>query len=143
MSEKRDRRYWLKDTPLTRRLAAAEQERRRRKRVVKNLAPIEQAEMVDAGKGLDALPRVDELTQRSLETLRSVAADAAAPAAARTAAARTLAEIAGLVGRRKTEQPQGDGRPTAELSLDELDKEIAALQALGGLATRPKRRSPG
>lgn len=61
-----------------------------------------------------------------LQTLRGVCLDDDAPAAARAQAARSLAEIVGLLGRLQA-SPLEAGRSMTELSAAELDAEIARL----------------
>lgn len=62
------------------------------------------------------------------EALRSVLRDDAAPAAARAAAARTMLEVNGALGRNAA--PVIDpGKPTSELSRDDLEAELRALSA--------------
>lgn len=62
-----------------------------------------------------------------IETLRGICNNDAAPAAAKAQAARTLAEIAGLIGKH-AEPLRDDDTPGAELSETELDKQIADLK---------------
>lgn len=62
-----------------------------------------------------------------VETLKSVCEDLNAPAAARAQAARTLAEVSGLLG--KYQAPPTDEETHSELLTEsELDASIAALQ---------------
>ena len=62
-----------------------------------------------------------------IETLKNVCQDVGAPAAAKAQAARTLAEISGLLGKYQStpveEETQGE-----TLSESDLDKEINALR---------------
>jgi hypothetical protein len=69
----------------------------------------------------------DELKVIALETLQAVAGDAGAPAAARAAAARTLLEMLGYIGRLQDKNSQND-KDLQELSRGELDSEIDRLQ---------------
>lgn len=66
-----------------------------------------------------------------IDTLLCVCMDVSAPAAARAQAARTLAEIEGLLGKYQA-PPTGDEIQGERLSEDELDAEIAALKARSG-----------
>jgi len=70
---------------------------------------------------------VDDL-ELAKQALRDVLQDGAAPAAARAAAARTMLELNGALGRHAapTIHP---GKPTSELSRDELEAELEALSA--------------
>jgi hypothetical protein len=70
--------------------------------------------------------KVNEALSTSLrvevkEALRAVLLDRSAPAAARTSAARTLMELF------DDERDRGSGRRASEMTLDELDEEIARL----------------
>lgn len=58
-------------------------------------------------------------------TLREIMADPASPAAARAQAARTLAEMTGLLGRHAA-PPAEKGKPLAEMTLAELEAELRA-----------------
>ncbi len=61
-----------------------------------------------------------------IETLKNVCLDKSAPAAAKAQAARTLAEIEGLLG--KYQAPPTDDETAGELlSESEIDAEIARL----------------
>lgn len=60
------------------------------------------------------------------EALRAVLRDGAAPAAARAAAARTMLELNGALGRNAA-PPIDVGKPTSELSRAELEAELATL----------------
>jgi hypothetical protein len=70
------------------------------------------------------MPTIDEIRRQATQTLMDVAADAAAPPAARAAASRTLLESLGDIGRL---QAVGDRakKPMTQMSLAELDEEIA------------------
>lgn len=63
-----------------------------------------------------------------LEVLRSVMADPDAPAAARTQAARTLAEVKGMVGRHAA-PPDLDTKPSSIMSRAELEAELRQLRS--------------
>lgn len=62
------------------------------------------------------------------KALREVMRDAGAPAAARAAAARTMLELNGALGRNAA-APIDTSRPTSELSRDDLLAELAGLDA--------------
>lgn len=62
------------------------------------------------------------------ETLRGIMRDNDAPAAARAQAARTLAELAGVLGRH-AKPPAPAGKPIAEMSRAEIEAELTAMQA--------------
>lgn len=86
----------------------------------------------------------EALKRVAIDTLTAVANDAQAPAAARAAAARTLLELIGAIGRLQVPE-SGSETPVAELSAIELEAEIARLGALiGGAGAGPerKRRAP-
>jgi hypothetical protein len=70
----------------------------------------------------------DNVQDIVLSTLRAVCADANAPAAAKAQAARTLAEIAGLVGRHAAPPDQGERRPSGTMSRAEIQAELARLR---------------
>jgi hypothetical protein len=78
---------------------------------------------------MEVTDRKETLPDEAVAALRSIAASDRAPAAARATAARSLAEIAGLIGRAKA-IPSTDQRLTAELTLEEIDREIEATRAL-------------
>jgi hypothetical protein len=59
--------------------------------------------------------------------LREVALDKAAPAAARGAAARSLAEIAGLLGRNAEGAQDIESKSLSEMNASEIDAEIRRL----------------
>lgn len=59
------------------------------------------------------------------EVLRAVARDKTAPAASRTAAARTLAEMAGALGRHSAPPQDKHLRPLGEMTREELLAELA------------------
>ncbi len=73
-------------------------------------APDQGAELTD-----DALAR---------QALRAILADALAPAAARQAAARTILELTGALGRNAL-PPRDPNRPLTELTLADLEAELA------------------
>ena len=82
--------------------------------------------------------RVGNLAQDCLETPRYVVADQLrdllarddTPAAARVNAARTLAEIEGLIGRHQTAPEKGTTAPLSSLSRDQLQDELNRLRTL-------------
>jgi hypothetical protein len=71
-------------------------------------------------------PAPDQDIDLIKQTLRAIMLDTNAPAAAKAQAARTMAEIAGALG--KHSKPGGivSGRPLAELTREELEAELAA-----------------
>ena len=76
----------------------------------------------------DPDPDVSDL-ELARRALRSVLQDPQAPAAAKAGAARTLAEMAGALGRNS--KPVADtSKPVGELSRDELERELKALSGL-------------
>jgi hypothetical protein len=77
------------------------------------------------------------LKQIAIETLQGVCEDLLAPAAARAAAARTLLELLGEIGRLQVEKRSGTESPLGELSAVDLDREIARLAALAA----PQRKA--
>jgi hypothetical protein len=78
-----------------------------------------------------------DLKALSIEVLVGVAQDSTAPAAARAAAARTLLELLGEIGRLQVEKRSGTESPLGELSAADLDREIARLAALAA----PQRKA--
>lgn len=70
------------------------------------------------------IPTKDALRRIATQALTDVAADANAPPAARAAAARTLLESIGDIGRLQ-EMARKAEKPLSELSVAELDAEIA------------------
>jgi hypothetical protein len=70
------------------------------------------------------VPPKDEVRRIATLALIAVAGDTKAPSAARAAAARTLLESLGDIGRLQ-EIARAAERPLNELSLQELDAEIA------------------
>lgn len=72
-------------------------------------------------------PTKEDLRREAVAALRAVAKDKAAPAAARAAAARTLLESIGDIGRLQELARAGE-KPLTELSPGEIDQEIARLQ---------------
>jgi hypothetical protein len=77
-----------------------------------------------------AVPPKDELRRIATLALIAVASDPGAPSAARAAAARTLLESLGDIGRLQ-EIARAAERPLNELSLQELDEEIAKARVPG------------
>ena len=69
-----------------------------------------------------------DLEAIALAALRDVASDRKAPAAARAAAARTLLETAGRIGRLQA-PGSGTERPLNEMSASEIASEISRLRA--------------
>lgn len=79
------------------------------------------------GKPADTLED-DRLLVRA--TLREVMSSDA-PAAAKAQAARTLAELTGLLGRHQDKPDSQDSRALSALSQDELRAELRRLKGLG------------
>lgn len=82
------------------------------------------------------------LRLEAIKTLRAVCADGDASGAARAAAARTLLEVVGAIGRLAT--PQRSERRLSEMTPAELDEAIAALEAARDskvVPLRPKKPS--
>ncbi len=77
---------------------------------------------------------LSELTNKDLAiaVLREVAADRAAPAQSRQAAARSIAEIVGLLGKNAVEASDSETKSLSELSVQELDAEIRRLGSRSG-----------
>jgi hypothetical protein len=73
-------------------------------------------------------PAPESMADEAVSSLRAVASNPLAPAAARAGAARTLAEVAGLIGRNS--RTDNGPKATAEMSIGELDAAIAATEAL-------------
>lgn len=70
----------------------------------------------------------DQDLELAKQALRDVLSDGAAPAAARAAAARTMLELNGALGRNAA--PLVDpSKPTVEMSRADLEAELAALNA--------------
>jgi hypothetical protein len=72
----------------------------------------------------------DELRQIAINALVAVADDDEAPAAARAAAARTMLESLGDIGRLQEVARQAE-KPLTEMTPRELDEEIARLRPKG------------
>lgn len=72
------------------------------------------------------IPTKDVIRAVSVKTLLDVSKDVKAPAAARAAAARTLLESLGDIGRLQNRQRQTD-KPLSELTSGELDEELRRL----------------
>jgi hypothetical protein len=89
------------------------------------------------GNGKASWVSESDLKALSIEVLQEVARDRAAPAAARAAAARTLLELLGEIGRLQVEKRSGTESPLGELSAADLDREIARLAALAA----PQRKA--
>ena len=69
----------------------------------------------------------DTLKAEAIAALRSVAADSASPAAARAAAARTMLETIGAIGRLQDLTKLDDRREPVEMSPEEIASEIDRL----------------
>lgn len=83
----------------------------------------------------------DDLKAIAIATLKAVANDEKAPAAARAAAARTLLEMIGAIGRLQVPE-SGSETSLAEMSASDLDAEIDRLRTLaGGAPRRASRRA--
>jgi len=65
------------------------------------------------------------LDKSCVSALQLIVCDATAPAAARVAAARTLLEMSGRIGKHQPKPAAGSLRP-GEMSLSEIDAELAA-----------------
>lgn len=78
-----------------------------------------------------------DLKALSIEVLCGVARDETAPAAARAAAARTILELLGEIGRLQVEKRAGSESPLGEMSVADLDREIARLASLAA----PRRKA--
>jgi hypothetical protein len=72
--------------------------------------------------------RDDDDLDLAKEALRQVLRDSTAPAAARAAAARTMLEVNGLLGRNAA-TPIDPGKGTSEMTRDDMLAELAALNA--------------
>jgi hypothetical protein len=68
------------------------------------------------------------LRQAVLDVLQEVAGDRTAPPAARVQAARTLAEMAGLIGRVQSSGLDVSSASETELGPDELDRELERVR---------------
>jgi hypothetical protein len=73
----------------------------------------------------------DGLKDIAIATLKAVANDGSAPAAARAAAARTLLEMLGEIGRLQVPQ-SGSETALVEMTASEIDAEISRLRTLAG-----------
>ena len=71
------------------------------------------------------------LEELALDALRAVAGDSTAPAAARAAAARTLLEACGKLGRNQEIISDTKDKDLSTMSLSDLDKEIKRLESMG------------
>ena len=67
------------------------------------------------------------LKDLAVETLRQVCLDKGAPAQSRAAAARSIAEIVGLLGKNSEAISDNSSKDLSQLSAAELDKEIARI----------------
>jgi len=72
------------------------------------------------------LPTKDVIRSVATKTLLEVSKDQKAPSAARAAAARTLLESLGDIGRLQNRQRASD-KPLSEMTSTEIDEEIARL----------------
>lgn len=70
----------------------------------------------------------DTLRSEARSALRSVMNDGNAPAAARAAAARTILESLGDIGRLQDAARLGSVKGLTEMTADEIDQEIARLR---------------
>lgn len=66
-----------------------------------------------------------------LDTCRDIARDTNAPPAARVQAARTLAEMAGLLGKTQAGAIDMGETRAAEMSPEDIDRELARLSGTG------------
>lgn len=73
--------------------------------------------------------------QAVIQTCQSIALDPSAPAAARVQAARTLAEMAGLLGKIQSAALDTGETREAEMSPEDIDREILRLS---GTSSRAK-----
>jgi hypothetical protein len=71
----------------------------------------------------------DALRRAALETLKGVAEDVDAPAAARASAARTMLEAIGAIGRMQDTRRLDEDRSVTEMSPVEINEEILRLSA--------------
>jgi hypothetical protein len=72
-------------------------------------------------------PTPDDLKAEAIDALRRVAADGDAPAAARAAAARTMLEAIGAIGRLQDLSKLDERRNAAEMTPDQIAMEINRL----------------
>jgi hypothetical protein len=79
----------------------------------------------------------ENLKEIAVLTLREVARDEQAPAAARAAAARTLLELLGEIGRLQEARRNASDSPLGEMSAADLEREIARLARLAA----PRRKA--
>jgi hypothetical protein len=83
----------------------------------------------------------EDLKAIAIETLLGVAGDCDAPAAARAAAARTLLEMLGEVGRLQEKSVAGTGgKPIIEMTATELDLELERLASIVARDPAPRAR---
>ena len=76
------------------------------------------------------------LREVAVEVLREVALDKTAPAAARGAAARSIAEICGLLGKLADGAGDIERKGLTELTLAEIDAELARLTPGGSVGIK-------
>lgn len=82
----------------------------------------------------------EDLKAIAVATLKAVCDAGDAPAAARAAAARTLLELIGAIGRLQVPE-SGSETPVSELSPTELDAEIERLGSIvNGSGAGPERK---
>ena len=79
--------------------------------------------MVEQTQDLNTLENKD----LAIAVLREVAADRAAPAQSRQAAARSIAELCGLLGKHAEPERDLTGKALSEMNAAELDAEINRL----------------
>lgn len=79
--------------------------------------------MAEQAEGLEAL----DLKGLAIETLRQVCLDVGAPAQSRAAAARSIAEIVGLLGKNSESLADNSTKDLGAMTAAEIDKEIARL----------------
>ena len=73
----------------------------------------------------------DDDVSLALDTLRDVARDPTAPAAARGQAARTLLEAKGVLGRHAEPPAKPSDAPVSSMSRQALEAELATLRRTG------------
>jgi hypothetical protein len=83
-------------------------------------------------------PTKDELREAALHTLLQVAKNSNAPPAARAAAARTLLESVGDIGRLQEIARRAE-KPLTELTKTEIDAELERLRGDGDLESEMLR----
>lgn len=108
--------------------SGAEYQRRRRAKAAGEAVDGKQApsRVRHSADAIDTALDAEKLRLDALGALQAVATAADAPPAARAAAARTLLEFCGSIGRH-AEPPVSTAKPASEMTLAELDAAIAAL----------------